>query len=309
MNVGSIMRDMVLGGKSTDVRNALSEGTDSAGGYTVPTHLLEQLIDLMRSKTRVVQAGAQTVMLETEETHIARLISDPVPAWRLEAAAVAESAPTFDRVSFTARSLAVLVKASRELLEDSVNIETALMNALAQALAGEMDRVALYGSGSAPEPKGVYSATGVNVVDMGTNGAVLSNHSKILSAVEKLSTANSAMPTAAIMHPRTFYTQAGFVATDGQPLNRPAVLAPLPYLETIQVPIDQTQGTETDASSVIVGDFTQMMLGLRSTMRIEILRELYAEPMEFGFIAHLRADVAIAQPKAFTKIVGIIPAA
>ena len=99
------------------------------------------------------------------------------------------------------------------------------------------------------------------------------------------------------------------MATDGQPLNRPAVLAPLPYLETIQVPIDQTQGTETDASSVIVGDFTQMMLGLRSTMRIEILRELYAEPMEFGFIAHLRADVAIAQPKAFTKIVGIIPAA
>ena len=121
--LGNYMRAMVGVGKDPVARRSLSEGTDSAGGYTVPIKLQSRLIDALRAKATVFPAGVVTVPLTTEHTHIARLASDPQAAWRLELGTVAESDPTFDRVAFQARSLAVLVKVSRELLEDSENVQ------------------------------------------------------------------------------------------------------------------------------------------------------------------------------------------
>lgn len=306
MNVGTLMSAMVLGASSPQVKNALSEGTDSAGGYTVPENLTRQMIDIMRSKSRVVEAGATTVMLGTDTTKMARMLTDPVPAWRAENASVAESDPTFDSVSFNARSLAVMVKVSRELLEDSINIDAALMNALSQSLALEFDRVALLGSGTAPEPRGVANTAGVLSVDMGTNGSVIASYAPVLSSMQQLSSANADAPTAAIMAPRSYYDFAGLLDTNNQPLNAPKAVAALPFLETTQIPVDEAHGTATDASRIIVGDYTQLMIGMRSSLRIEILREAFSDKLQYGFLAHMRADVAVAQPTSFCQMTGII---
>lgn len=154
LSVGGFMRAMVLGPETDLERRALTEGTDSAGGYTVPTILSAQLIDMMRAKSTVMAAGARTVPLDSKVTYYAKLLTDPVPAWRNEEGAFAESDPTFGRITFTARSLGVIVKVSRELMEDSLNIAEALPNVIAKAMAAEVDRVALLGSGVAPRAEG-----------------------------------------------------------------------------------------------------------------------------------------------------------
>jgi HK97 family phage major capsid protein len=110
-----------------------------------------------------------------------------------------------------------------------------------------------------------------------------------------------------IMAPRTKFTLAGLTATDGQPLNAPSVVAEIPTLSTSKIPIDQDQGTSSDASTIFVGDFRQLMVGVRSELRVDVLTERYADTMEIGFIAHTRLDVQIAQPAHFAEIVGIIP--
>ena len=51
----------------------------------------------------------------------------------------------------TPKSLAVMVKVSRELLDDSVNIGTALPRIITKAMAVEMDKAALIGSGTGNE--------------------------------------------------------------------------------------------------------------------------------------------------------------
>jgi HK97 family phage major capsid protein len=305
--LGSFVRAMVLGTDRPEIKASLSEGTDSAGGFTVPIDLLGQLIDRMRAKAVCVQAGALTVPLETQKTSIARLASDPAVAWRAENAAAAESDPTFEKVEFTARSLACLVKCSRELLEDSVNIEDAVLNAFAQSMALELDRVGLFGTGVAPQPRGVFNTTNVGEVSMGANGAQLTNYAKLLDALYELDIDNAAEPTAQIMHPRTSRVIDGFADTTGQPLNPPKRLADLPRLVTTTAPINQVQGTAVNASSIIVGDFSQMMLGVRTQLRIEVLRERYAENLQYAFLAHLRADIQLAHPESFCKLVGIIP--
>ena len=75
--------------------------------------------------------------------------------------------------------------------------------AFAQATALEVDRVALLGSGSAPEPTGISNVTGVGEVDMGTNGAAITDYDEILDALQEIQDANAQDPTAAIMAPRT----------------------------------------------------------------------------------------------------------
>ena len=54
ITLGGVCRAMAIGGGTPAVRNALSIGTDSAGGYTVPFLLSTQLIDRMRCE-RVAQ--------------------------------------------------------------------------------------------------------------------------------------------------------------------------------------------------------------------------------------------------------------
>lgn len=305
---GSFIRAMVAGTNHPGIRAALSEGTDSAGGYTVPKYLLQQLIDAMRARTVCIQAGALTVPLDGASNTIVRVASDPVAGWRLENADVAESDPTFEGVVLAPKSLAVLVKASRELLDDSMNLEQALMQAFAGSLAAEVDRVCLVGSGSAPEPRGIFNTSGINVVSMGTNGAALTNHGKLLDALYELELDNAPPPGAMVMHPRTKRVIAGFADTTNQPLQIPPALSGIGQMVTTNMPINQTQGSASNASSIIMGDFSQLLLGVRQELRIEVLRETFASKLQYAFLAHLRFDVAVAQPAAFCAIKGIIPA-
>jgi len=306
LDLGDLLRTMVCGTNSESIRNVLAEGTDSSGGYTVPVHLVEKFIDRMRAASVCVQAGAKTVLLETKATNIARLETDPSPGWRAENAAVAESDPTFGTVALTARSLAVMVKISRELLEDGINVGEILTHSMAQALALELDRVALLGSGTAPEPRGIFNTSGILSQSQGTNGAALTGYAPLVTAWGSLAAENCA-PNAMVMAPRTRTTLGGLLDTTNQPLAVPGVIAGLPMLVTSQMPITQTQGSANNASMILVGDFTRLLIGVRTGLRIEVLKERYAENMQYAFIAHMRADIAVEQPKAFLKLIGIIP--
>ena len=110
------------------------------------------------------------------------------------------------------------------------------------------------------------------------------------------------------MHPRTWRAYAGLEDTTGQPLQRPEALQKMNFLTTTKIPVDQVQGTANDASSVLIGGFSELVFAIRSDIRIDILRERYAETFEYGFLVSLRADVGAWHEEAFAKLIGIIPA-
>lgn len=300
LSAGSYLRAMVVGPKNDIERRALAEGSDSAGGYTVPDILSASLIDRMRAASVVMKAGAQTVPLFSDVSYIAKIASDPVPAWRAENATVSESDPTFSRVTFTARSLAVIVRVSRELLEDSLNIETALPNVLSTALAGELDRVALLGTGTAPEPRGVANFSGLTA--SGVAAGDLTNYTPLIKARTALRGANSDV-TAYILSARDEGALAGMTDSTGQPINVPPAIVNVPRLATTKIPVNL--GSGTDESIILAGDWSRLMIGVRSAIRVEILRERYADVHQYAFVAHLRADVAAEHEAAFTKITGV----
>jgi HK97 family phage major capsid protein len=143
---------------------------------------------------------------------------------------------------------------------------------------------------------------------MGTNGATPTSYDDLLDAIYELELDNSAPPTAAVWHPRTARTYRKMKDSTGQPLRAPEPVNSLPKLSTTSVPINQTQGTATGVcSTVLMGDFTQAILGMREGLNITLLRERFADTGQLAFVAHIRADVAFAHPESFVKLLGVKP--
>jgi HK97 family phage major capsid protein len=303
LSVGRYLRAMVTGAKSDLERRSLMEGTDSAGGYTVPEVLSARLIDRMREASVVMRLGAQTVPLTSQKNYIAKVSGEPSPGWREEGAPVVVGGASFERVEFTARSLAVIVKITRELMEDSINLEDALPKLIATCMAAEVDRVALFGSGQGVEPKGVSSFTGLTPSGA-TSPATLSNYRPFIQARTALRMANSDV-TAYVLSPRDEGNLALLTDSTGQPLNIPPAIAKTPMLTTNKVPTNL--GADGDESIILAGEWSKLMIGVRSELQIELLKEVFAGTLQYAFIAHLRMDVACEHEAAFTKISGVTP--
>lgn len=300
LTVGQYLRSMIVGGKTEAERRALSAGSDSAGGYTVPDMLSATLIDLARAQSVVMRAGAQTVPLTSDTNNVAKLLTDPVPGWRAEAGAVAESDPTFGLVQLVPRSLAVQTKISVELMEDSLNLAVELPRVLAAAMAVELDRVALLGSGIAPEPRGIAATVGIGTL---AQNAVISSYANLSRARTAILTANQ-VPTAFIMHPRDEGTFTNLVDGQNNPLGIHPNIASIPMLTTTSIPVDG--GAGDNESTIIAGDFARLLVGIRSDIRVEVLKtSAYASNLQYTLLAHMRADVVVTHPGAFYTLTGV----
>lgn len=308
-SLGDCLRAMVVGPRNDAERRALEEGTTTAGGFTVPEPLAAQYIDRLRAASVCMRAGAQTVEMTSESLAIARLASDPTMAWRAESAEITAADPTFERVLLEAKSLAGLVKVSRELIDDSVNIGAILENAFVQATAVAFDAALLYGATGGDNPVGVAGTSGINEVDMGTNGDALSGCDEIIDALYEMEVDNAPAPTAMALHPRTQRDIRKQKDGQGLPLVWNADVASIPRLTTTGIPINETQGGASNASSIILGHFPHMLVGLRNSVRIELLRERYGEYMQYGFLCWMRGDVQLAHKASFCRIKGITPSA
>ena len=293
---------------SEGVRNALSVGTDAAGGFTVPASVLRTVLAALSPASSLLQAGAQVLMLEEDarQYRVARVGTLPTAAWRAESGLIADSDPAFNAIDLTPRSLAVMFRISRELLADAPNIETILTDILARSLARELDRVGLRGTGTAPQPRGILNTAGIQAI---TNGASLATvrWQNLLSAYQAIATADAPLPTAVIAAPRTVVGFGALADTTNQPLLLPPLLQNMQMVTSSQIPVNLTVGTSTDCSEAYVADFSQFAFAMRESLSIQLLRERYADTGEIGFVAHVRVDTLPMYPQAFALITGIRP--
>jgi HK97 family phage major capsid protein len=291
-----------------DHERALAEGTIGAGGALVPSPLSARVIDLARNATRVFQAGAVTVPMTAQTLALARVTSEGTPAWKSENAAITAADMVFDRVTFTARTLVRLITLSVELFEDAdPSSEDVIARAFAGQVALEVDRVALRGTGTAPEPRGVLNQSGVTTTAHGAAGTVISTttaydwHLDAAGVVR----GNNFTPNAHIQAPRTSTSLSKLrEATTSAYLAPPANM--LPMLATKQIPINLTVGASTDCSEIYTAQWDQLMVGMRTDFTLRFLGERYlADNLQYAFLAYLRADIQLAQPSAFVVDVGV----
>lgn len=309
---GRAIRGMATGrwdGAEIEQR-AMSEGTDSAGGFLVPEVLGGPTIDYVRNAARIFEAGAVTVPVESDSHSIPRVTAGVTGAWRNEGATVSQETPTVDRVTFKVRSLAVEVKLSMELLEDMpVDSFDAITRDIVSALAVKLDYAGLRGSGTPPEPKGVRNQSGITVQALGAgNGATPTDWSPQINAVGAVQALNFE-PNASIHSARTAKTFASLKDTTNQPLAPPSYLDGLSNLVSNQIPGNLTVGSSNDCSELFIGQWDQLLIGIRPQLgaRVRQLNEKYSDTMEVAVQAWLRADVQLSHAEAFAVVTGVRP--
>jgi HK97 family phage major capsid protein len=313
LRFGRIVRALALGdrrGLTPLEQRALSEGTDASGGYTVPEVLAARFIDRVRNAMVVQRAGAVIVPMTSDTLHIARLAQPTAPSpdittatWKTENADITETDLLLERVTFTARTLPVLLKMSVELSEDSANVDEIIERELSQQLAQELDRVALLGSGTPPEPDGIRNQANVNIEDFGSVDPT--SYDFLVDAIGRV-WAQNFEPTARIYNASLATLLAKLKDSTNQPLRVPDVVAAVPAFRTQQI---GNAGSSPDSTTVFVGDFSQLMIGMRTSFRLEISRVAGTafEKLQVWTRAYLRADVQLAHPEAFdvTTNVGV----
>ncbi len=307
-DLGRAVRGLVTGtwDNADNERRSMSEGVLGQGGYTIPTMVSADIIDRARNAARVVELGAVTIPMENATYRLPRLDGDPVATWRNELAPINDSTPVLSAVDLTARSLGCMVRLSIELLEDTPSLGAFLSAAIGAAMGVEIDRAALRGSGTAPEPRGVRNTAGINTITAGgANGATF-GYGPIRAAIAACRAANFE-PTGAIWSARTSMSADGLVDTTNQPLNPSPIVASIPRLWSNQIPDNLTQGTSTDCSEAYVADWTKLVLAIRSGLTLRVLDQRYADTGEVALLATMRADIGLTRPAAFSVVTGIRP--
>lgn len=311
LSIGNAVRAIMTGrrdGAEAEFR-AMTSSIDSAGGFAVPEPMLPGIMDAVRAASVFVQAGAQTIPMTSSTMRVVQVASDPVPAFRAEAAAIAESDGSFQSVLLNAFSLGVLVKVSAELLDDAPGFAAALDTQLAAAMALKIDWAALYGTGSGM-PLGLRGLSQAAEQTMGANGAAMTDYDKVLDLLQSIREANG-NPTTAIMAPRTQNKLAKLttgISGDKTKLTPPADFTALRRLVSNQVSITEEQGSSNAASTLFAGDFTQAALALRQGVTIEATR--VADDAFSKNMVHVRAlarfDIAWFRPTHFGRLIGVL---
>ena len=304
-----------LTGRDTQAAAPFRTSDVEGGGSMLPEVYSGRLVDLARANSVCIRAGAETMPMTAPEMTIARVVEDATSYWRPEGSSVTASGITFDKVVLRAKTLAAIVPVTLEAMEDISNLPQLIEGTLAAALGVQLDAACLQGIGSESQPQGIYYYDSVNDV---TGVGTPTDFAEVSEAVGEIFEANYPGDVADlswIMAPRDAVTYDGLQDTLNQPLR------PTPWVEKLKrfhtTSMDAAGGSAGERWAV-VGDFKQMVIGLRTSG--VILRILNAgsvtdsdsvthnatDELKYHIVAHLRADMALLRPTWFTKLEDIL---
>lgn len=176
----------------TALTRALTVGTGggSSGGKLVETELqAAQLIELLRNRSAVIDAGARVLTGLVGNVAIPRQTAGAGAYWVAESGAPTEAAQAFDQVALTPKTVGAFTDISRKmLLQSSIDVSGFVASDLMATLALAIDSAAINGTGASNQPTGILNAAGVTNTDL-SGAAVTWSH--IVALETAVATANA----------------------------------------------------------------------------------------------------------------------
>lgn len=303
------------------MKRDLVVGTPSAGGHTVATNLLaNKFVDVLRPTSIIANLGATYLNGLVGNVAFPRQTSGASAYWVAENGAPTESQAAFDQVPMTPKTLGAFTDVSRKmLLQSSLDIKGFVISDLRASLGQELDRVVLTGSGTGNEPTGILNNSGISTVSLGTNGAALTwaNVVDLESTVAQANGDGLNMGYVTTKQARGKLSQTQKVAATGAPFiwenpSRPqlpgeGVVNGLRAVATTLMPANLSKGTGTNLSSMIFGNWSDLLVGQWGA-GIEIMLDPYVNSTTgaIRIIAMTDVDFAIRHPESFVKIKDIV---
>lgn len=345
----SFMQDSVVGSEfRREMREMVNTGVDSAdidemkwirrkmlgqygqktlswlnelnGGALVAPQEQGELIELLRNKEALVNAGARTVPLPPQgRMKFPRQTAPSSTYWVGENAPITASDIGTGEVTLQAKKLAVRIIAPNELLRFASPAAEALMrDDMTKSLALGLDLAGLEGLGGDNQPLGLINQQGINTMFSsapGPNGDSLVGGDiyRAIALIEE----NNAEMEGFVMRPKTLYKyyqlrsdavaqgdqQGPFLfnlireAGDGTP----PLLGGYPVTKSTQISQVQTKGSATNLTYIAWGMWSDMLIGMFGA--IEFAANTLGDSLfindQTAVRGILSADVALRHAAAF----------
>lgn len=270
-----------------DEKRALSVGTDTTGGYLVPDEFSRALVQDLNTPT-VVRQRATVLTSVSGDRQIPFVSSHGSATWTGEAKAATESDEAFGLKTIGAHKLTRLVKVSMELMQDSVfDLEAYLRDEFSRSFNAAEDTAFVSGTGVG-RPRG-FTLDGTSGVTAASSTAITAD--ELFDLYHSIAIPHR--PNCAFfMADATFKAIRKLKTGDGQYLFVPGLregeantLLGRPIVVSDDMPA-MTSGLK----AIWFANLRYYYIVDRAGFYLQLLRELYAENGQIGFVGYKRVD-------------------
>ena len=282
-----------------DEARALTEGSNSEGGYLCETVLERRLIKTLEDQNIMRQLSL--VINTTSDRNISVESTVGTATWTAEEAAYTESDSIFSQISLGAYKIATLMLVSEELMQDSIfDMDTYIGTNFGRRIAEAEEAAFVAGDGSGKPTGATAGATG----SLTTASATAITADEILDLLYSLKR-QYRRGAAFLMNDSTIKAVRQLKGSDGQYIWQPALSAGDPDTiggRPVHSSYDMPAATAENIA-VLFGDFKMgYMIADRGTTSFQRLNELYSANGQVGFRAYRRVDGKVVLGEAIKKL-------
>ena len=288
-------------------------GDENVTDNFVPTvHRGDLFIEALRAKQVMSALGVTYMSGLTNRVKMPKIATGATAGFVEELGNVTDQSQTDGSVDLQPRTLGAYVDISRLLMKESIPaIDQIVQDDLLRSVADRIEFHAIQGSGSSGQPTGLLNASGVGNVDIstGTDVAALTwaDLTDLVKTVEDADGIVNAQTLGWLSNPKVKAKMANTVkvaSTDSIMLLNDPWNAIYGYRAefTTNVPSDLDPGDGgSDASALIFGDFSQLMVGLFGAPDIMVDETTGGLAGTTRIIIHQDVDVGVRNGASFAK--------
>lgn len=269
-----------------EVRNALSVGEDTEGGFTVPDEFEKKLVEALEENN--IFRGLATVIRTSSGTRKIPIAEDTGEAsWIDEGEEIPESDTTFGQTMLSAYKLGTMIKISNELLNDSAfDLATYIARRFGVRMGNAEERAFITGDGVG-KPLGLLAETGgakVGVTAAQKDAVTFDEIFKLYYALKApyRKKAQFLCNEALVLQLMTIKDNNGnYIWKPGLEIGKPDTLLNRPLKTSAFMP-------EIKGGSKVMafGDYSYYWVADRQNRTFRRLNELYARTDQVGFPDH-----------------------
>lgn len=285
-------------GVTYEVRNVLSEGVDSEGGYLVPDEFENTLVSGLEEEGSI--RSLAHVFTTSNGVHKIPVVQTKGTAnWIDENGSYGDSDDVFGQEQIDAHKVGTVIKVSEELLNDSAfDLEKYFQEEFARRIGAKEEEAFIVGDGS-KKPTGILHTSG------GAEVGVTAASDKAITADEVIDLFYSVKApyrknAVWVLNDSTVRAIRKLKDSNGQYLWQPALhegdhetllgkkILTSPYMPEIGA----------GQKIVMFGDLSFYWIGDRQGITFKRLNERYADVGQVGFLASKRVDGKLVLPEA-----------
>lgn len=280
------------------------------GSNIIPnTYRGDLFTDRLRNATRVRALGATVLGGLNSNITIPTRTASVNAAWTAENTPFPVSDPAFGSIGLSPKHAGVISEWSRNLvLQSSPDVEALARDDMAKVLAELLDAAAISGTGRDAQPTGILNTPGIGLVSAGTNGGALT-YDMIADLVGAIDDANAdGSSTGFLTNSRVRRALSKLKTSQGEPLGLDVVLQNKTAAYSNLVSSTGAKGTGTGLSSVIYGDWSDLLIGIWSELDILVnpYESVAYSKGNISVRAAMSVDIAVRHAASFAAITDVI---